>query len=156
PVSLRIGVLDEGNANHRAAIPICRGQQNLLTTFADPHNFDILDLATGFGFGWFTSATVRQKAFFRFHFLEGMAMTLLMAQHLAPVHAGCVSWNGSGILLCGDSGAGKSSLSYACAQRGWTFVTDDASAVVRSRHDRMVVGNSHRMRFRESAIDLFP
>jgi HPr Serine kinase C-terminal domain len=155
PVALRIGVLD-GESSQCANMPVCRGQQNLLSMFSDPHNFGVLDLSSGFGFGWFTAATVRYKAFFRYHFLEGMAMTLLMAQHLAPVHAACVSWNGTGILLCGDSGAGKSSLSYACAQRDWTFITDDSSAVVRSRHDRLVVGNSHRMRFRESAIDLFP
>jgi hypothetical protein len=155
PVSLRIGVMD-GDSPQCANLPTCRGQQNLLSMFSDPENFAVVDLTTSFGFGWFNSATVRYKAFFRYHFLEGMAMTLLMAQHLAPVHAGCVSWNGKGILLCGDSGAGKSSLSYACAQRGWKFITDDASALVRSRHDRLVVGNSHRMRFRESAIHLFP
>jgi hypothetical protein len=28
-----------------------------------------------------------------------------------------------GVLLCGGTHAGKSTLSYACAQRGWNYVS---------------------------------
>jgi hypothetical protein len=60
------------------------------------------------------------------------------------------------MLLCGDSGAGKSSLSYACARAGWTYITDDASYVLNEGKDRLVTGNCHRIRFRPSAAELFP
>jgi hypothetical protein len=59
-------------------------------------------------------------------------------------------------LLCGDSGAGKSSLSYACARAGWTYVSDDASYVFNGGTDRLVIGASHQVRFRPSAAQLFP
>jgi hypothetical protein len=64
--------------------------------------------------------------------------------------------NGQGVLLCGDSGAGKSSLSYACARAGWTYVSDDASDLLIEGSDRLVIGNCHQVRFRPSAVDLFP
>ena len=66
-----------------------------------------------------------------------------------------MSLNGRGLLLCGDSGAGKSSLSYACARRGWTFVSDDASFLVRAGKGNVAVGNPQHLHFRESATDLF-
>ena len=64
--------------------------------------------------------------------------------------------NGRGVLLCGDSGAGKSTLSYACARAGWTYVTDDASYMLNNGEDRLVTGNCHQVRFRPSALKLFP
>jgi hypothetical protein len=60
------------------------------------------------------------------------------------------------MLLCGDSGAGKSSLSYACARAGWTYVSDDASSLLNHGLDRLVTGNCHQVRFRPSAAELFP
>jgi hypothetical protein len=59
-------------------------------------------------------------------------------------------------LLVGRSGAGKSSLAYACARRGWTYVSDDAACLVRRRPGRQVLGNPHCFRFRPTAAALFP
>ena len=60
------------------------------------------------------------------------------------------------MLLCGDAGAGKSTLSYACARAGWTYVTDDGSNLLIGGTDRMVMGNCDKVRFRPSAAELFP
>ena len=60
------------------------------------------------------------------------------------------------MLLCGNSGAGKSSLAYACARAGWKFISDDASYLVRQGSSRLVVGNSQVVRLRPSAAELFP
>lgn len=51
---------------------------------------------------------------------------------------------------------GKSSLAYACASRGWTYVSDDASSLIRRGTGRRVIGNPRAFRFRPSAADLFP
>jgi hypothetical protein len=58
--------------------------------------------------------------------------------------------------LCGDSGAGKSSLAYAGARAGWTYVCDDASYLPLNCSDRLVIGNRHKIRFRSQGIRLFP
>jgi hypothetical protein len=155
PIQLRVGVIDDC-AKPDASLPFCRSQQNLITSILDGRNFIVSDLRRGFAFGWFSQATVDNQGFFRYHFLESAAFSILMSLHLTAIHAACVVLDRQGVLLCGESGAGKSSLAFACSRRGWTYVSDDASALVRSRSDRVVVGNPHWVRFRESATELFP
>ena len=60
-----------------------------------------------------------------------------------------------GVLLCGASGAGKTSLAYFCARNGWTYVSDNQSWLMRSSPG-LLLGNPHRIRFRDSARELFP
>jgi hypothetical protein len=83
-------------------------------------------------------------------------MTMLVAAHFAPIHGALVTHNGTGVVLCGDSLAGKSTLAYACARSGWTFVTDDGTYILRKRAGLHAVGNPYSARFREHAKALFP
>jgi hypothetical protein len=154
PLQLRIGVLDGGPAECPAS-PVCREQRGLLARVADAENFSVSDVKHGFSFAWLTRAAVDDRAYLRWHFIEGMCWDLLEL-YLTPIHAGCVRLGGHGVLLCGDSGAGKSSLSFACALKGWTYLTDDGTCLVRGCQDRVVVGNPYQIRFRESAVELFP
>jgi hypothetical protein len=154
-VRLEIGVTADGPIECPPA-PDCRSRANLLTTIADADNFSVCDLSRGFAFAWLTRAAVENRAYLRYYFLEAAVLSLLEHSHLTALHAACVQAGGRGVLLCGESGAGKSSLAFACARAGWKFLSDDSSAIVRKRKGRMIVGNPHRMRFRESAIELFP
>jgi hypothetical protein len=153
-LQMRIGVL-EGGPSECPGDPVLREQRSLQARVADPENFSVSDVRRGFSYAWLTRATVRNRAYLRWHFIEGMTWDLL-GPYLTPVHAGCVRFANRGILICGDSGAGKSSLTYACARHGWTFMSDDSSNLVRGRQGAVVVGNPYQIRFRESAIELFP
>jgi HPr Serine kinase C-terminal domain len=155
PLRLEIGVLQDGSGD-RPAVPSCRSREHLLTTIADDRNFSVCDLSRGYAFAWLTQAAVADKAYLRYYFLEAAVLTLLESLYLTPLHAACVQTGGQGVLLCGESGAGKSSLAFACARRGWRFLSDDGSALVRKRPGRVVIGNPHLIRFRESGIELFP
>ena len=99
-----------------------------------------------------TRATVIDTVWFRYHFLDALTLTALDSVAFTPIHAACVALRGSGVLLAGDSGAGKSSLAYACARRGWRFISDDAVHVV---HDggRRVVGNPWKLHLREPLFE---
>jgi len=132
-----------------------RARHGLLARVADAQNFSMSDVRRGFAFAWLTRATVTNKAYLRWHFIEGMSWDLL-EPYLTPVHAACVRRDDRGFLLCGDSGAGKTSLSYACALKGWTYLTDDSCCLARGDRDRTVIGNPYQIRFRASAVDLFP
>jgi hypothetical protein len=136
--------------------PVVRAQANLLTGVADRENFTCVDLEKGFAFAWVTEAVVENTDYFRYYFLESMAMCLLDTAHLVAVHAACIALDGHGVLLAGDSGAGKSSLAYACARRGWTYTSDDATSLVRRDAGRTVLGNPRLFRFRGTAGELFP
>jgi hypothetical protein len=85
-----------------------------------------------------------------------MVYLLLEIRDLATLHAACVMYEGRGILLGGESGAGKSSLSYACARSGWTFVCDDASAFARNAEIPEIIGHPQTFRFRDRVGEIFP
>lgn len=52
-------------------------------------------------------------------------MLWLQDRHVQPVHASLVARDGQGILLGGPGGSGKSSVSIACLEGGFDFLSDD-------------------------------
>jgi hypothetical protein len=154
-LKLRIGITDGGSADCPLA-PVVRAQNHLLSIVADSHNHAVCDLKAGFAFAWLSHATLQHRSYLRYHFIESMALVLISTSYATALHAACVSRHGRGVLLCGDSGAGKSSLAYACARAGWTYTSDDASYLLCDSDQPRVIGNSHQVRFRPSARDLFP
>jgi hypothetical protein len=134
--------------------PSFRGRDHLFSVVADRDNFATADLRTGVGFACFTENI--SNDYLRYQFLEPLAYVLIAARYLTFTHAACVTLSGRGILLCGDSGAGKTCLAFACARKGWTFLSGDATAIVRGRDDYRILGRPYEIRFRETARRLFP
>jgi hypothetical protein len=63
----------------------------------------------------------------RYELIEFTVFTLASrAQGLMPLHGACVGQEGRGLLLFGDSGAGKSTASLHCLLRGMDFLAEDA------------------------------
>jgi hypothetical protein len=154
-VQLRIGISGP-ETSARLPAPTARAQRHLITFVADSNNFATCDLIAGFGFAWITRTTLADRLYFRYHFLEPMAMLLISGINAPALHAACVSSHGRGMLLCGPSGAGKSTLAYACARAGFTYITDDGSYLLRNADRPRVAGLSHKIRFRPSSRALFP
>lgn len=156
PLELRIQVQGDGDDSTLPPAPACTLQWNILLQVADTRNFLVCDLANGRSFGLITQSTAESELYLRYYFLEGAALSMMTALRAAPIHAACVSPFGSGMLICGNSGAGKTSLAYAGARSGWTYVSDDASYLPLGRDDRLVIGNRYQIRFRSRAAELFP
>ena len=155
-VELRFGVIDDGSQKCPPEVTH-RGHRNLRSIIADQNNFCTCDLTQGFAFAWLTRPAVEHHNYFRYYFLEAAASFFLIdSPYVTLIHAACVKMAGRGVLLCGDSGAGKTSLAFACARAGWTYLSDDLACLVQGGEDRVVVGNPHMFRFRDSAVRLFP
>lgn len=154
PLRLRIGVAETGSEECPPA-PVVRAQRHLLSMVANSHNQAICDLREGFASAWVNRGAVGHRSYFRYHFLESVVLVLLSTSHVVPIHAACVSRYGCGMLLCGTSGAGKSSLAYGCARSGWTYTSDDASYLLRDTDQPRIIGNSRQFRFRPSAKTIF-
>lgn len=152
---LCIGVVNTGPAICPPA-PVVRARGHLLSLVADGHNQASCDLKEGFAFAWLNRGAMLDSSYLRYHFLEALALTLLATLRVVTVHAAAVGRYGRGMLLCGASGAGKSSLAYGCARAGWSYISDDASHLLRGVDQPRVIGNSHQFRFRPSAQTLFP
>jgi hypothetical protein len=153
---IRVHVMTAEGSGELPPEPAFRAQQHLVTIVSDQRNFAVCDRLQAFGYCWVTRATLADPIFFRWHFLDAAVYILLEQTCCTGLHGACVAWEGSGVLLCGESGMGKSTLAYACARRGWTYVTDDGSTLLWDRRDRAVAGEPHRFRFREEAAEIFP
>jgi hypothetical protein len=123
---------------------------------SDESNFAICDLRDRFAFCWISAATAANADWFRYYYLDTIINLMLWHSHLTRVHASCVARNGRGVLLTGPSGAGKSCLAFACARRGWTFISDEASSLVRRSSHPVVLGKPHHFHFRETAVQVLP
>jgi hypothetical protein len=70
----------------------------------------------------------------RYELIEFAVFTLAArSQSLMPLHGACVGVGGRGLLLIGDSGAGKSTASLHCLLRGMDFLTEDSVFVAPDR-----------------------
>jgi hypothetical protein len=155
PIRIQVGVM-EGKSDECPPAPSPRVQEHTFAFIADEENFGVIDMAQGFCGLWLTHAAVANRSYLRHFFLECAIVCPIATRFTTGVHAGCVSRNGVGVLLCGDSAAGKSTLSYACARAGWTYTTDDSSFMVNDSEEMLVVGNCYQARFRPPASEFFP
>ena len=153
---IRLRVLVEDGPGEPAPQPVFRLQSGLAAIISDRRHFATCDLGARFGWCLVSGQMLADKAWFRWHFLEAMAYTLLAQQDLTPVHAACVALHGRGVLLCGASGAGKSTLAFACGRGGWTYLGDDATLLLQGSKAREAVGKPHQFRLRPEAAKLFP
>jgi hypothetical protein len=156
PLELRIGVTKGGNTADLPPVPVVRMQWSQLINIADANNFITIDFKAGRSFGWVTQALAESPRYLRYYLLDSAALGMVSGLRAGCLHAACVAPYGRGMLLCGNMGAGKSTLAYAGARTGWPLICDDASFMPLDRDDRLVVGNYHRIRFRSAAVELFP
>jgi len=151
PITLEVVVVAGGR---QPPAPIYRGRGHLMSVVSDAENWGSSDFKRHFAYCFLNSETARDRTFVSYYFLEALANYTLTQLYLTPIHAACVAREGRGVLLCGASGAGKTSLAYFCARNGWSYVSDNESWIVRER-GTLVVGNPGRIRFRENAMELF-
>ncbi len=160
PIELTFQVRDNSGSS-RSPAAVFHADRHLFAVVADAGNFAMGDTRGRLATAFLDNGAIDDRAYFTYHFLDAMAFQLITSLYLTPLHAASVARNGRAILFCGDSGAGKSSLSYACARRGgnnrWTFVSDDASHLLRRcAGNRRILGVPHQVRLRPDAPKLFP
>jgi hypothetical protein len=63
----------------------------------------------------------------RYELIEFAVFTLAVrVQQLASLHGACVGMHGRGVLLMGNSGAGKSTVALQCLLEGFEFLSEDS------------------------------
>jgi hypothetical protein len=131
-------------------------QGHLYAVVGDAHNFAMLDLRALAASMFVSQQTAADHSWLRWFFVESLAYTLLAQRYVVPVHAACIARDGAGLLLCGSSAAGKSTLAYAAARAGWTYVTDDCVFLLADSPGRAAFGRCLHIRFRPDAAQIFP
>jgi hypothetical protein len=153
PFSMRVVVSPQGELSQPGMH--CK-TGHLYSLVCDRDNFAHVDLNAQFASVHVSQQTASDHTWLRWFFIESLAYLMLNQRHLVMLHAAFVAREGDGTLLCGASTAGKSTLAYACARAGWTFLSDDCTAVLADSPDRFALGRPRQIRFRPDAPTLFP
>lgn len=153
PLRMRVVVRPEGYLSQPAAH---RKSGSLYSVISDRDNFAQVDLEDLFAAVHVSQMTASDHTWLRWFFVESLAYLMLSQRDIAMAHAGLVARDGLGVMLCGAAAAGKSTLAYACARAAWTYLSDDATALLAESEDRIVLGWPRRIRFRPEATRLFP
>src|SRR5512134_541193 len=125
--------LSQDDATDSAIAPaptLFQGGAGLLTVIMNAANFAVACPAARSGLVAISHSMLRFPHQVRYELLEFVVFTLAhRGQGLVSLHAACVGWRRRGLLLMGESGAGKSVLALHCALQGLDFLTEDATFV---------------------------
>jgi hypothetical protein len=84
-------------------------------------------------------------------YILGTAMGVILHRRgLLVLHGGAVNIQGQAVIITGDSGAGKSSLTNALYQRGYDLITDDLSVIEVSNPSVMIPSYPKQKLWRDS------
>lgn len=87
-------------------------------------------------------------------YLTGSAMALaLMQKGYLPIHGGTVEYQGKGIIISGESGAGKSTITMELYEQGFQFVADDVSVVDLQEREAMVFPGFPQQKFCRDVVE---
>ncbi len=106
--------------------PVFHPLGHLLYYQFGPNDTAVIDLRAGIAFGHVSPQTAQDRRFVCANFIETMGQaTLSLARGFAHIHAACVVKDGVTLVLTAATGTGKSTLTYACARRGYRVLTED-------------------------------
>jgi len=150
----RIRIEVEDHDAEQPPVPaLPEGDGNLITITHGPDNYGWVDLTKRWAFATLTRDVAADASYAVHYFLEPMS-NLLLGTVFGYAHAAGIALAGQAALLCGESGAGKTCLAYACARAGWEFLSGDAIQITDGA--RTVTGRPYWIRFRETAQRQFP
>jgi hypothetical protein len=127
-----VRTIDDGAWPHGAdpPRPAHSSGGGLLCAMVDAANFAIVDVAMGRALVCISPRLLRRAYHARYELIELAGLTLASrGQALVPLHAACVGARGSGVLLMGSTGAGKSVLTLHALDSGMQVLSDDSAFV---------------------------
>ena len=138
--------------------PNFRSLNHLFHINCGDSNFAVADLNTGLCIGFVTEAMVEDASFFKSSFLDCLFYVLAVHHNYTPVHCSGVVSGGRGVLICGVSGTGKTTLAYACARSGMQVLSDDVVHLqIDPANDQLRLwGKPWFLRLVPEAVKLFP
>jgi hypothetical protein len=87
-------------------------------------------------------------------YLNGSTYGAILHQRgILPMHGSCFVFQGKGVMLCGESGAGKSSLTASFVLEGHDFLTDDVTPITFSEGYPMIRAMSDRIKLCSDSLE---
>jgi hypothetical protein len=152
---LRIDLRLVEESRRTGVVPRMRlsGGAGLLHGALDRDNFATVAPAAGSALVVVSRRMLQRAHLVRYELIEFAALTLAArAQGLIPLHAACVARAGRGVLLLGDSGAGKSILSLLATTHGMRVIGEDNVFVAPAT--LAATGLANHLHLRDDALSL--
>lgn len=124
-LTMRLWVDDEAEGCPPWPLPFSRGLSHLVYLGLDGRSCVLLDTRRRIIVGQFCPAMAADRAYWQRVIFPTAIGLMSESLGVTALHCACVERNGSGLLLAGGTGAGKSTLSLAMAQMGFGFLSDD-------------------------------
>lgn len=110
--------------------PLLSAGAGLISATVDMGNFAVVDVRMSRALVGISAGMLRHPYHARYELIELAFVTLASrAQSLVPLHAACIGTNGSGVLVMGASGTGKSTLSLHALAGGMKLLSEDSTFV---------------------------
>jgi len=78
---------------------------------------------------------------------------ILHQRKIIPLHGSCFIYGGKGIMVCGESGVGKSSLTAAFCLGGSEFLTDDVTPIIINNSKPYILTLSDRIKLWNDSLE---
>jgi len=135
--------------------PYLRGLDHLVFAGFDSGSSMLADLRTARVIGRFSSSMAADRTYWKTVIFPMLLSIVGGSLGIVELHCACVSKNGRALLLAGPSGAGKSSLSYAFAQTGFGFLSDDRTLCFERAGSVLAWGLPTHLKLRQEGRDWF-
>ena len=106
--------------------------------------------------GSFSPAIARDLYYWKQTILPVLLGIASASIRVTPVHCACVAKDGSGLLLGGESGAGKSTTALALSLKGFSYLSDDCTYLSRAGTEIRAWGLRTPVKLLPDAVNHFP
>ena len=106
--------------------------------------------------GSFSPATARDLRFWTQTILPTLLGIASASIGVTPVHCACVAKDGSGLLVGGESGAGKSTSAVSLSRQGFSYLSDDCTYLSRAGGQIQAWGLPTPVKLLPDAVNHFP
>lgn len=87
-------------------------------------------------------------------YLNGSVYGAILHQRMVlPMHGSCFKFKGIGVMICGESGAGKSSVTVSFSLQGAGFLTDDVTPILFEDGKPYIWAMSDRIKLWADSLD---
>jgi len=129
---------------------------NLRFAQVGQRSFYALDLESRTAVGSITEEVMKDGLRFIISFMDSLFCMTASSLGLVSLHANCVARDGRGVIIFGEPGSGKTTVSYLAAQRGMDFHSDEGVFLESCQGELRAWRGFWPVVFRQHTVDIFP
>jgi hypothetical protein len=152
----RLWVDPDGTSQPPWPLPYFRGLGPIVFGGFDSESSVLVNLTSRRVSGRFSPALAADSKYWKRVIFPRIITAVGPAIGVTELHCACLAWNGSGLVLFGGPGAGKSTLTLALARQGFSLLSEDWTYFSRHGGDLGAWGIPSGVKLLPDAVRHFP